>query len=658
MITANTYQVKKLHYRGPFTVKVPGSKSITNRALMLAAMSEKKCVLEGVLFSDDSRAFLDCLMKLGFDIEADEENERVIIQGTGGRIPNPNAAVNVRSAGTAARFLTVMLALAGGDYEMNSSTQMMKRPMEPLLSILHDGGVEFEFMGEEGHFPFKMHSHSLSLKNVSVDTTISSQFTSALLMAGVMLPGGLDIEVTGSRTEGSYIKMTLSMMEQFGINVERGSNCYRVPHVMSFGVDRYEIEPDISAASYFYSLAPLLGSDVCVKRVHRPSLQGDMKYVETLQQLGCSLRESEEGLWVLGNGVDRYPGLTVDMKDFSDQTMTMAAVAVYADSPTEIHNVGHIRFQESDRMAAIIAELGRMGIKCEEIPEKEGIRIYPGQPAPALIETYDDHRIAMSMALTGLRADGIVINNPGCCKKTFENYFETFDLLYVKPSIKAVLLDIDDTIMDFGECSRRAVRNSLKRAGLVADDTMIERYIVHNRHMWELLEKKTITRQELIDTRWKLFFEKENIDFDGTEFESLYREDLGKQHVLIEGATQLLEYLSSKYDLYMATNGVTATQKSRIDAAGIMKYFKDCFISEEIGDDKPSKAFFDRCMERMGQPPKENVMVIGDSLTSDMKGGFQYGLVTCWFNRNKCLNNLGIHCDYVVESFDDIMEII
>lgn len=658
MITAKTYQVKKIHYKGPFLINVPGSKSISNRALMLAAMSDRRCELDGVLFSDDSRAFVDCLKKLGFDIEADEGKERVVIQGTGGVIPNRSAAVNVRSAGTAARFLTVMLAFAGGDYEMNSSEQMMKRPMEPLLSILREGGAEFEFMKEEGHFPFRMHSRGITLERVSVDTTVSSQFTSALLMAGVQLTHGLEIAVTGSRPEGSYIKMTVAMMKQFGIDVWHEGNIYRVPHMASFGTGSYRVEPDISAAAYFYSLAPMLSCDVCVRNVHRPSLQGDMRYVEALQQLGCVIDDADEGMWLRGSGLCGYPGITIDMKDFSDQTMTMAAVAVYADSVTQIHNVGHIRFQESDRMAALINELGRMGIKCEEIPDKEGIRIYPGQPKPALIETYDDHRIAMSMAVAGIRADGVVINNPSCCKKTFENFFETFDGLYVKPNVRALLVDIDNTIMDFDECSKGAIRQSMNMTGIPFDENMLDRFIEHNAHMWELLEKKEITRQELLETRWQLFFEKENIDYSGTEFEAVYREELKKQHVLIDGATELLEYLSNKYPLYIATNGVRATQERRIAGAGIMKYFRDCFISEEMGADKPSAEFFDRCMERMGNVSKENVMIIGDSLTSDIGGGDEYGLATLWFNRYNKENTLGVHCDYVVENLKDIMDIL
>ncbi|MDE5866619.1 MAG: 3-phosphoshikimate 1-carboxyvinyltransferase, partial [Lachnospiraceae bacterium] len=182
------YHVKKWTPKSPVKITVPGSKSITNRALMLSAISNCTCILDGVLFSDDSRAFLSCLLSLGFDVKINEDTKQVIIQGTGGIIPNNNTVINVRSAGTAARFLTVMLAFAGGDYEMQSSAQMAKRPMQPLLSILENAGAKIEYLGEEGHFPFMLHAHGLKFSDVNIDTSLSSQFASALLMAGCLLP--------------------------------------------------------------------------------------------------------------------------------------------------------------------------------------------------------------------------------------------------------------------------------------------------------------------------------------------------------------------------------------------------------------------------------------------------------------------------------------
>lgn len=426
------YRVKKLEVKDEINVRVPGSKSITNRALLLAALSDKKCTLHGVLFSDDSRAFLDSLQRLGFEVSVDEEKKDVTLRGTGGRIPNRRAAIDVRSAGTAARFLTVMLALSGGEYELDASPQMCKRPMEPLLSVLKENGVEFGFRGEEGHFPFHMKSDGCSVKEVSIDTGVSSQFASALLMSGVLLKNGLKVHMSGGRTKGSYIKMTLSMMSRFGIDYVRKENACFVPYQPSFGLEEYQVEPDVSGACYFYAMAPLLKTSVIVKDVHRNSLQGDIKFVEALQKLGCQLTDTGEGVRVSGEKTDGYPGLTLSMKDFSDQTMTMAAIAPFAETPTLIQNVEHIRFQESDRISAIITELTRMGVRCEEVPEEKGIRIYPAAPGEIKeteVETYEDHRMAMAFTLVGLKTGKITIKNPGCCRKTFENYFEIIDQL-------------------------------------------------------------------------------------------------------------------------------------------------------------------------------------------------------------------------------------
>lgn len=422
------YQVKPLRGTAPLCVNVPGSKSITNRALMLAALGNKKCCLKGVLFSDDSRAFLSCLEELGFDLTIDEEKKQVTIKGLGGQIPNRNASINVRSAGTAARFLTVMLAFAGGDYRLDSSPQMKKRPMEPLISELRRAGVTITCLEEEGHFPFLIQSQTPCVDEIEIDTNVSSQFASALLMAATLLPCGLKVRMLGERSMGAYVKMTLAMMEQFGISWFREENVCVIAKGQSYGLEEYEIEPDMSAACYFYAMAAILNRRVTVCATHYNSLQGDKKFLDVLKELGCQVQDDAVGITV--TGVGHYPGITVNMKDFSDQTMTMAVVAAFADSPTRIEDVGHIRVQESDRICAIVTELNRMGVECHELKECDGIEIIPAPVHSAEIETYEDHRVAMSFTLAGLRSEGIVIRNPGCCAKTFENYYEVIDSLY------------------------------------------------------------------------------------------------------------------------------------------------------------------------------------------------------------------------------------
>lgn len=514
MEKADSYQVRKLNPRKEYLIQVPGSKSITNRAFLLAALSGKKCVLSGVLFSDDTRGFLDCLIQLGFRVEIKEEKQKVTIQGTDGRIPNPEASINVRSAGTAARFLTVALAFAGGNYYLDASEQMRKRPMEPILKILEKLNIKFRYNNERYHFPFELSSQFTEdeeqkdkiqkdkiqkmeaeedrcrndveqeeneMSEITIDTNLSSQFASALLMAACLLPTGLKIHLTGSRTAGSYIKMTLAMMKQFGIRVEQTENCYEIAHQEGWGLTEYEVEPDVSAACYFYAMVPLLKTSVIVKGVQEKSLQGDIQFLNVLEQMGCQKEKTPEGIRLTMKEPEMH-GVDISMKDFSDQTMTLAALAPFADRVTRIHNIGHIRFQESDRIRAILTELQRMGVRCEEAPEIDGIQIFPWGKVPEdhivaegestiecesttenesatesksaaesesaaesksvaeresiiergniTIETYDDHRMAMAFTIPGLKTGNIVIKNPGCCRKTFENYFSVIDSLY------------------------------------------------------------------------------------------------------------------------------------------------------------------------------------------------------------------------------------
>ncbi len=409
------YRVKKVKEKKNIHVEVPGSKSITNRALMLAAISNGICKLNGVLFSDDSRAFLDCLDKLGFQLKIDESKKQVMIKGENGRIPNNDVTINVRSAGTAARFMTVLLAVCGGDYILESSEQMKKRPMSQLLESLRAKGVD-----------------------INIDTTKSSQYASALLMAGAV--NGMNVGLTGSRVEGAYIKITLRMLEQFGICCEettdtkeeaRGNTKVYSIQKQEFSKEQYDIEPDMSAACYFYAMGLLLGVKSKVKGIRLDSMQGDVKFLQVLKQLGCRISETDE-IEIDARNVNEYDGIEIDMSDFSDQALTMAVVAAFAKTPTKIMNVGHIRAQESDRVQVIVNELRKLGCGAEILEEhgSTNILITPKMMYGVEIDTYEDHRVAMSFAMAGLRIDGVIINNPMCCKKTFENYFEVLEGIY------------------------------------------------------------------------------------------------------------------------------------------------------------------------------------------------------------------------------------
>ena len=431
-IIMSQYEVKTINHPLDCTVDVPGSKSITNRALLMAALAKGKSVLNGVLFSNDSRYFLTSLISLGYIIEVNEVENYVAINGHGADIPKKNATIDVGSAGTAARFLTAMLALSDGEYIINASEQMKKRPMLPLFEALTAMGAEFTFIEKNGHLPVKVKGAAFNgavpASEVDIDISESTQFLSALLMVAPMLENGLKINITSKKTEGSYIKITTKMMHQFGCDTLHDGSVYEIPAGQTYMAETYLIEPDVSAACYFYAAAALTGGHVLVKNVHSTSMQGDMKFLDVLKQMGCVIREEREGIYVTGPENGQYSGVDVDMNDFSDQTMTLAAIAPFANTPTYIKNIGHIRLQESDRIHAIVTELTRVGIKVEE--EQDAIRIHPGTPHAALIQTYDDHRMAMAFALIGLKCEGIVIDNCECCGKTFENYFSVLDSLH------------------------------------------------------------------------------------------------------------------------------------------------------------------------------------------------------------------------------------
>ena len=416
-------------------VEVPGSKSITNRALLLATLAEGKSVLSGTLFSDDSRHFLKCIQELGFETEVDEEKRIIAVAGLGGAVPKTEASIYVGSAGTAARFLSAYLGVSHGTYHLDASEQMRRRPMKPLLESLRALGCEVGCEETEGFFPFTLKSHGFGTDEITVDIDGSSQFLSALLIAAALADKDMTIRIQGSHGM-AYIRMTEKMMEQFGVAVSKSLECrpedqyYQVPSGQKYRAREYQIEPDVSAACYFYAMAPLLGISVQVKHVHFDSLQGDVAFLRVLEQMGCRVEERPDGILVSGNPDGSYHGVEADLSAFSDQAITLAALAPFADSPTVIKGIGHIRLQESDRMAAIVTELGKLGISCEM--GADDIRIYPGAPGAGLVETYEDHRMAMGFSLIGLRAEGIVIDNPACCRKTFENYFETLESVVCK----------------------------------------------------------------------------------------------------------------------------------------------------------------------------------------------------------------------------------
>lgn len=426
------YKVHMVSAPIDWTVAVPGSKSMTNRALLMGSLADGKTTLSGVLFSDDSRHFLAALQALGFDVEIQEAQKQVTITGLNGKVPVTEGKIDVGSAGTAARFLTALLGVAEGTFTIQASEQMKKRPMKPLFDVLVAIGAKISYLEKEGHLPIQITGIGGTKAMdevccVALDISESTQFLSALLLISPMIKQGLSIAITSARKDGSYIQITRKMMENFGVEVMFDGENYNIRKDSSYKAGAYQIEPDISAACYFYAAAALTGGKALVKNVTWDCMQGDLQFLNVLAQMGCTITETAQGIVVCGAEGGRLKGITVDMKEFSDQTMTLAAIAPFAEEDVRIENVGHIRLQESDRIHAIATELSRLGVTCKE--EKDALTIQPKMPNAGIVQTYDDHRMAMAFALIGLRVQGIEIANPMCCRKTFEEYFDVLETL-------------------------------------------------------------------------------------------------------------------------------------------------------------------------------------------------------------------------------------
>ncbi|MCR4897095.1 MAG: 3-phosphoshikimate 1-carboxyvinyltransferase [Lachnospiraceae bacterium] len=412
-------------------VTVPGSKSITNRALLMAMLADGETELSGVLFSDDSRHFLQCARDLGFEVQVDEAARKVSICGLGGALPKEEASLNVGSAGTAARFLTAVLGVSKGTFHLDASEQMRRRPMAPLIRTLRDLGCEIRCEAEEDHFPFTITGKGCDRYELEIEIGQSSQFLSGLLISAPLIgpeiltdPGaGVRIRALGSHG-GAYIRITREMMRSFGVETESETGAEGETFVIPFGQQyraiRYAVEPDMSAAAYYYAMCPLLGVPVMVRDIHFDSLQGDIAFLRILERMGCRAEETAEGIALLPPE-GALQGISVDMSACSDQAITLAAVAPFAEGPVEITGIGHIRLQECDRLHGIAQALASLGIRTEEGEDR--IVIYPGRPTGGVVDTLEDHRMAMGFSLVGLRVPGVVIDNPYCCRKTYENYF-------------------------------------------------------------------------------------------------------------------------------------------------------------------------------------------------------------------------------------------
>jgi 3-phosphoshikimate 1-carboxyvinyltransferase len=408
------------------TISVPGSKSLTNRALVTGALAAGTSRIAGALFADDTEAMLGCLEVLGIGLHVDVASEEITVEGCAGRLPSGPATLDARLSGTTARFLAPMLALGRGRYVLDAAGPFRARPMGTVLEAVAALGVDVEPLDRPGHLPAALTAGgSERAARLEVAGDVSSQFLSGLLLAAPCLPGGLEISLGTRLVSGPYVELTLDVMTAFGADVDRPDE--RTFRVRPGGYEAcdYAVEPDASAASYFLAAAAITGGRVRVPGLGATARQGDAAFADVLARMGAEVTRDASGVEVVGTG--RLQGIEIDLGDLSDTAQTLAAVAVFADGPTRVTGIGFIRRKETDRIGAVVGELRRCGI--EAVEEADGFLIHPGRPRPATVRTYDDHRMAMSFALLGLVADGIRIEDPGCVAKTFPSYFDVLERL-------------------------------------------------------------------------------------------------------------------------------------------------------------------------------------------------------------------------------------
>jgi len=406
-------------------VRIPGSKSITNRALLVAALANGESELTGALHSDDATYMAAALNALGIVVETDQLRERFRVQGGGGTFPATEASLFVGNAGTAMRFLTAALPLGRGTYQIDGVPRMRKRPIAPLLKALNDLGADAQSEEGTGCPPVLVRADGLLGGQCSMAGDQSSQYFSALLLAAPYARDGVEIEVLGDLVSKPYMPMTAAVMRAFGVEVELDTEqwrTFRVAPGQHYTGRAFRIEPDASNASYFFAAAAVTGGRVRVNGLGTRSTQGDLGFVHVLSAMGAEVTIADDYVEVVGPPPGELKGVDLDLNAISDTAQTLAAIAPFANGPTTIRGVEHARLKETDRVGALVAELRRLGQEIDERPD--GLTIHPRPVVPADVETYDDHRMAMSFAVAGLRAPGVRILDPGCTAKTFPDFFD------------------------------------------------------------------------------------------------------------------------------------------------------------------------------------------------------------------------------------------
>nr|WP_314105484.1 3-phosphoshikimate 1-carboxyvinyltransferase [uncultured Neisseria sp.] len=412
----------------PAAVALPGSKSISNRSLLLAALSDNVCEIHSLLKSDDTDRMLDALAALGVKIEF-LDGGRLKVYGTGGRFPNRSADLFLGNAGTAFRPLTAVLAVLGGSYSLHGVPRMHERPIGDLVDALRIAGADVRYEGRENYPPLHINERTDSgVREIPIRGDVSSQFLTAILMALPLTGKAFEIRIVGELISKPYIDITLKLMARFGVNVaNEGYRVFKIPAGARYHAPEHlYVEGDASSASYFLAAGLITGVPVRVTGIGRNSIQGDVAFARELEKIGADVLWSDDFIEVSRPETRPVQAFDLDANHIPDAAMTLAVVALAADAPCTLRNIGSWRVKETDRIAAMAAELRKLGAVVVEEPE--AIRITPPEQlrTDAVIDTYDDHRIAMCFSLVSLMGVPVVINDPKCTHKTFPTYFDTF----------------------------------------------------------------------------------------------------------------------------------------------------------------------------------------------------------------------------------------
>ena len=385
-------------------------------------MANGQSVLAGALVSDDTHVMVESLGRLGISVESLLGGTRLLVDGCGGVIPKAEANLFVDNSGTTVRFLTAALALSGGMYRLDGVERMRQRPIGPLVEALKKLGVSIVAESPGGCPPVEIKSVRALSRETEIAGDVSSQYLSGLLLGSPLAANGLEVSISGACVSWPYVEMTRCVMASFGVEVglDSSKGGAQVAAGQTYRAAEYQVEPDASAASYFWAVAAICGGCVRVDGLNIDSLQGDIRFVEALKRMGCFVEYHDDAISVIGQA---RQGIDIDMTDFSDTAQTLAVVALFVQGSTRITGVAHNRVKETDRIGNLAIELRKLGAEVEE--HSDGLTIHPPkQLQPACLETYSDHRMAMSFALAGLKQSGVEIADPGCVAKTFPNYFQ------------------------------------------------------------------------------------------------------------------------------------------------------------------------------------------------------------------------------------------